>query len=106
MYWIFLSIDITCPVWSFTTGSSLSVEDDLFSALVVGPNPVKDILNINSPVAIDDIKVFNQLGQNVLDVNGSIITNNQVDLSPLNSGIYIVKITSKEKSKTIKVIKE
>ena len=100
------AVEADCPVWSFTTSSSLSVEDDLFSALVVGPNPVKDILNINSPVAIDDIKVFNQLGQNVLDVNGSIITNNQVDLSPLNSGIYIVKITSKEKSKTIKVIKE
>jgi hypothetical protein len=95
-----------CPVWSFTTSSTLSVEDLQLSAVVVSPNPVKDILNIDSPVAIDAVNVFNQLGQRVLDVEGSVITNNQIDLSPLNPGVYMVKVISQEKSKTIKVIKE
>lgn len=100
------AVEADCPVWSFTTSSTLSVENVQLSAVVVSPNPVKDILNIDSPVAIDAVNVFNQLGQRVLDVEGSVITNNQIDLSPLNPGVYMVKVISQEKSKTIKVIKE
>ncbi len=94
------------PVWSFTTGTALSVDDNQINLFSVYPNPVKDVLKIKTDLSIDSVKILNQLGQNVLAIDGNKIFNNEIDLSSLSSGLYFMNISSDEKSQTIKVIKE
>ncbi len=55
------------------------------------PNPVKDVLNIQSQIEVKSVEVFNILGQEV--INSRKITNGQIDVSQLTSGTYIVKAT-------------
>jgi len=98
---------VDCPVWSFTTSANtLSVKDIQLSSIVVSPNPVKDVVTINSPVGFDSVEVYNQLGQLVIESNSSLMNNNRLDLSALNPGMYLVKINADNKSKTVKIIKE
>ena len=67
------------------------------------PNPVQNILNIESSETLKKADVF--------DVNGRIllssqINNNQIDLSRLAAGVYFVKIYSNDKIGVIKITKE
>lgn len=55
------------------------------------PNPVNNILNINSDENIKKIEIFNILGENVITVENQI---SQISLHNLIPGIYMVKVTS------------
>jgi hypothetical protein len=68
------------------------------------PNPVTDVLTVSYSNAISEIVVYNLLGQQVLIAKPNA-TQTQVDLSGLNTGTYMVKVTSDEVSKTIRVVK-
>ena len=72
----------------------------------MSPNPVKDIITINSSTGFDTIKVFNQLGQLVIKSNSKLMNGGRLDLSSLNPGMYLMQIRSDNKSKTVKIIKE
>lgn len=69
------------------------------------PNPVKNILNLSYNKNISDVTVFNLLGQEVMTkaVNANL---SQIDMSHLANGAYMVKVTSENQVKTIKVIKQ
>lgn len=69
------------------------------------PNPVKDVLNISYEKNITAVAVCNILGQEVItkSINGNIA---KVDMSALAKGAYMVKVTSDNVVKTIKIIKE
>jgi Secretion system C-terminal sorting domain len=69
------------------------------------PNPVKDMLNLAYSKNIDKVQVINLLGQEIMT---KIILANQaqIDFSSLSSGAYLVKVTSDNQTKTIKIIKE
>jgi hypothetical protein len=111
-YWQIRSINAggntLSAIQSFTTSSvdPLGIEDFTFDALSVSPNPVKDVITINSPVGFDSVEVFNQLGQLVLKSNADLMNNNKLDLSALNPGMYMLQIKADNKSKTVKIIKE
>ena len=69
------------------------------------PNPVKDVLNLSYTQNMSHIAIFNLIGQKVLESN--IDSNSQqLNLSTLTKGTYLVKITSKDQINTIKIIKE
>jgi len=110
-YWKATAININgqtdSDIWSFTTaGDPLGVDGFTIEALSVSPNPVKDVITINSPVGFDSVEVFNQLGQLVLKSNADLMNNNKLDLSALNPGMYMLQIKADNKSKTVKIIKE
>jgi hypothetical protein len=69
------------------------------------PNPVKDVLNLSSEKIISKVEVTNLLGQVILSKSVNA-TQGQIDVANLASGTYMVKITSDDLVKTIKVIKE
>lgn len=69
------------------------------------PNPVKDVLNLSYSQNINKVQVINILGQEVRTVSMDA-TQAQVDMSDLPSGTYLVKVTSDNQVKTIKVIKQ
>ena len=75
------------PVWN------LSVEPVIEEQVTIFPNPVTDVLNIDNLVNINRVELLNILGQpiKIIDINSNNI---ELDMSSLNSGIYILKLTS------------
>lgn len=69
------------------------------------PNPVTDILTLSYTNIISEVVVYNLLGQQVVAANPNA-TQTQMDLSGLTNGTYMVKVTSQETVKTIKVVKK
>ncbi|CAL2086649.1 T9SS type A sorting domain-containing protein [Tenacibaculum sp. 190524A05c] len=70
----------------------------------VGPNPTKSSINISSSdeYEIEKVEVYNQFGKLFLNSKGKRV----VDLSSLHRGIYLIKVYSKGKTITKKVVVE
>lgn len=89
--------------WAEVTPSSLSINDNLANNFSLYPNPVSNgVVNIrtNSQDAIN-ILVYDVLGK---QVKNETITNNTLDVSNLNTGIYIVKLSQNEATVTKKLV--
>lgn len=89
---------------SITCFGALGIPTFNTSTVKIYPNPVKDILNFTSEKVISKIQITNLLGQEVVAKAINTI-NGQADVSNLVAGTYLVKITSEDGIKTIKVIK-
>lgn len=87
------------------TSEDLSVGGNELKNFTAYPNPVRDILNLSHVEAISTVEVFNLLGQKML-VKSIEATQGQLDMSSLSSGSYLVKVTSGNETKTIKVVKQ
>ena len=76
-----LSVKTTnCPRAGSTSGLIINLN----------PNPTTGLLNIESNEAIKQIEVFDMLGKLVLTYGNE----KQIDLSNLNSGLYLIRFTS------------
>ena len=86
----------------FRTIGSLSVNDNNLQNVIIYPNPTNTILNIeNAENSI--IEIYDLLGRVVLFKN-NIATNNQLNVSNLPIGTYLIKITNNNKIITDKFI--
>lgn len=83
--------------------------EDTENVLVVYPNPVVDVLTVQN-VAIDGNAVIE-----VLDIEGRVIISSQVanvfgnyeiDMSTIESGVYLVKVTSEDTVQKVRVVKQ
>ena len=88
-----------------TVVSKLSTEEKFIKNLNFYPNPVKNELTISSIFKIDSYEIYNVLGTLVSEGKGSGVLT-QVDMSRLNSGLYFVKVTSKNMQTTLKIAKK
>ena len=68
------------------------------------PNPTSAILNISYDNIIEEVQVFNLLGQQLI-TNKTKHNEVVLDLSALPAATYFVKIISEGKSKMIKIVK-
>ena len=86
------------------TCSSLS--NEYFDSIVpnIFPNPVENMLNVNAPLAIKNIRIFNVVGQQVFE-NGYSETELQINLTHLIRGIYFVRVCTATAIKTFKIFK-
>lgn len=82
----------------------LGTPDNEKYTLACYPNPVKDILYINTKVPVTDIAVYTMLGQEV-PARFINIEHNAIDMSALAQGTYIAKITIGNMVKTVKIVK-
>ena len=82
----------------------LSTSDFAADVFSVYPNPVKDVLNIESAAAVNNVTVYDVLGKTVLTAQPDAISPS-IDMSALSSGAYLVQVTIDGASKTVKVIK-
>ncbi|MGF1555557.1 T9SS type A sorting domain-containing protein [Paucihalobacter sp.] len=98
--------ETTGTVWSFTTGQALSVLENELPSLGVYPNPFNDILHIKSNNNLTEIVIFDLLGKTVAKYGESDLVNSTVDLSNLLQGLYLMKITSGNKTQTLKITKK
>lgn len=80
---------------------------DSSSNFVVYPNPTSSTIFATSKDYYDNVEVYNMLGQKVyLQSLGFILDNQEIDLSNLAKGTYILKFNNLESSKSVKVIKQ
>ena len=84
---------------------TLSVNNNNFANLNVYPNPVSNVLTISADIVIDNLQVYNILGKEVLNMNIDN-RNTSVDVPNLNSGVYILKYSSDDKTGTLKFLKK
>ncbi|WP_378173008.1 cellulase family glycosylhydrolase [Aquimarina sp. SS2-1] len=85
---------------------ALSVNDFTINnvKLSLDQNPVKHTLSINSPIVIDDITIFDMSGRSVF-YKSVHQDNPQVLIPNLQSGNYILKVSSNNTSTTTKFVK-
>jgi endonuclease I/chitodextrinase len=91
-------------IGSFTS-SVLNVDEASFISFKMFPNPTNGSSVFFSIKEDAKIKVYNLLGKLVLqkEIN---LNNNEINISRLNSGIYIVKVSSGDQFITKKLIKK
>lgn len=75
------------------------------STIQYAPNPVTDVLKVTSQNNINNIQVFNLVGQIVLEIKLNSKTG-ALDFSGLPKGTYLVKTIFEQSTKTVKVIKK
>lgn len=87
------------------TEATLSVEESQFSNFQYYPNPVQNTLTLNAQNTIDNVTMYNMLGQEVLRATPNAV-NSELDMSNLQDGTYFVKVNIANTTKTIRVIKQ
>ncbi len=88
----------------FYADSTAGIEDLETSQFSFFPNPVNNILTIKAQASIDNITVYNMLGQAV--VRSTPNTNDStIDMSALQTGAYFVQVSINNTLKTVRVIK-
>jgi hypothetical protein len=81
---------------------TLSIQDvDGFGTVRLYPNPSQNEFSIESDVDIKQIKMYNQLGQVVLEFD-DIKPQLSYDISILSKGVYFVELSSVQGKKTVK----
>lgn len=85
--------------------SDATIKDNFALNEVVSmyPNPAENYLTIRSKSPITRVQVYSLLGDLVLNVRTNFL---RIDLSNLNSGIYMIKIHSNQFFVTKKLIKK
>lgn len=89
----------------FTIDSSLNVEDNLLSNISLLPNPFENKLSLKLPSNIQIIKteIYNTLGQTVYF---SLENKSSLDLTNLESGLYILSLKTNQGSASFKIVKK
>ena len=83
-------------------GSTAGLNDNLFNAVKMFPNPAKDVVQFSKHSNERlDIEIFDVLGKSVLRVNN---VRNIVNISALNAGLYFVQMTLGTKTTTKKLV--
>jgi hypothetical protein len=97
---------VTREGWEATVGCApLSLEDYGLTGFTYFPNPVNNTLSLRGVKDIQDVAVYNMLGQEVLRTAPNTVASD-IDMSSLQAGTYFVKVTVENTTKTIKVIKK
>ncbi|WP_439152746.1 T9SS type A sorting domain-containing protein [Winogradskyella sp.] len=92
-------IEIAAP----NTLSLDSVESN--TAFTYFPNPVKNTLQLNAQNTINNVSIYNVIGQEVIRVTPNTLES-EIDMSALRTGTYFVNVTVGNITKTVRIIKQ
>ncbi|MGY0392109.1 GEVED domain-containing protein [Bizionia sp. KMM 8389] len=90
--------------YKVTVDASLSRDTFAQLAFDYYPNPVTNTLTLKAQQNIQDVAVFNMLGQKVLSKVPNTLTS-ELDMSSLQSGAYFVKVMVANNTETIRIVK-
>lgn len=92
----------------FNTCSSLSVSQNTLETVTLYPNPTNSkVFFDNTNSNFKEVSIYNYLGQEVSTTSFTTsIQNQEIDMSNLATGIYVLKFNSGESIKSVKVIKQ
>lgn len=81
--------------------NTLSVEDTFANEFIVSPNPASDYVKISSEMDIDLVEIYDVVGKRILSKTEDV---NRLDVSELNSGVYLLKIYSENQTATKRIL--
>ncbi|NQZ75237.1 MAG: tandem-95 repeat protein [Ekhidna sp.] len=84
-----------------TVSRALSVSEGLGSKILIYPNPVMDFMTIEGKTQVD-ITIYSLEGRQVMKLEKA---NGKVDVSRLETGVYMMEITSDKERITKRIIK-
>jgi len=74
--------------------AALTVDDELLAkGLSLYPNPVSDILTIDSEIPLTKVEIYSMLGKKVKEINSDF---KSIHTDSLSNGVYIVRIHSEK----------
>jgi hypothetical protein len=83
------NVSAASPAITVTWASYIDLNSANPNLVQIYPVNVTDVLYIKSSIQVSSVKVFSLQGSQVLSINTAV---DQVDLSTLNAGVYIVSI--------------
>lgn len=94
--------------YSFTIQNSLSIDENIFKDdLIIYPNPTSSKIFITSKSHIDIYEVYNALGQKVKEGSfNAALDQQELDLTALQNGLYILNFKGIDSNKTVRIIKQ
>jgi len=82
-------------------------ENVLFTGLTVFPNPAKDVVNVTlSDDEILKIELFDLLGKRILSKTYNPINKVELNISNFATNVYVLKVYTKEHTRSLKLFKE
>jgi type IX secretion system substrate protein len=94
--------DFTIKIWS---SEALSNDEfDVENSFRYYPNPVNNELNLKAQNTIENVSVYNMLGQEVLRVAPNT-NSSKIDMAALQTGAYFIRVTINGVTKTKQIIK-
>ena len=103
LYGVIVNDSFNCSNSSSFDFTLLVNESFDISKVGVYPNPVKNVLNFSSNAKVNMISVFDMTGRMLYSQN---VQNNAADLSLLQTGNYLVSVTTANGNDVVKIIKE
>ncbi|WP_292244731.1 fibronectin type III domain-containing protein [Mesonia sp.] len=88
---------------TFTT-EDLGVDSNEFANFKYYPNPVNNILNVSSTNMIDQVEIYNLLGQKIIQQEIKDFSA-EINLSNIQEGSYLMVVKINESKKSIRLIK-
>jgi hypothetical protein len=105
-YFDMFRIDSDCfEAFPTRLNPSAGIKDVDFSTVQVSPNPSREALRIVTPVNPLNVSVFNALGQE-MHVNWTNHADQSLDIQQLAPGIYLLKLTFANGTKSFRFVKE
>ena len=92
-------------VAEFTVEISLSLNNTLFKTTTIYPNPFENeiAIKINDNVILSEVKIYNNIGQ---EVYSSSKNKKTLNLSALKSGLYLLNLKTNTGKASFKIIKK
>jgi hypothetical protein len=78
-----------------------NIKNILANKLEIYPNPAKDWVKLSSDKTINNIKVYNILGQTILEVEAINAKTYQLNVKTISKGTYIIEINNIQKQQLI-----
>ena len=88
---------------SLFNNAGLGINNTEDFGFIFYPNPAKEKLQLMSAKKIQNIAIFNSLGQEMLNINEP---SNIIEIPSFNSGVYIIKTTIEDKEQSYRFIKD
>ncbi|WP_405611301.1 T9SS type A sorting domain-containing protein [Polaribacter sp. Asnod1-A03] len=97
--------DSVFPTGTYTSGATASLKNNTIEGFATYPNPItnKNFTVSSSSTDTKEVAIFSVIGKKVFSTSFSGLNKN-LDVSSLNSGVYILKVTEGSKLATKKLV--
>lgn len=84
--------------------TTLGIDNQVFQNFGYYPNPVGNQLNLTSGMPIDNIEIYNLLGQKIVQISPNLLEIN-FNTQDWSTGVYLMKVIIAGQEKTFRLIK-
>lgn len=106
---IFTTPGLTSTIYpyNFRLTTNLSTNDFESNNFIVYPNPTSSKIFITSKEYVSSYEIYNALGQKVKEGSfNAVLEQEELDLTTLQSGMYILNFKGEKTSKTVRIVKQ